>query len=362
VVMKALALARSQRWQGAGEMAEALGARVVQPARPVAVTPPHERTVALPGARAAAPVAPAAVAVPPRRRGIPWWAWLVGSFVLLGICGGILALLLIIGAAGERAATAQATQTAQVAQATNAAQMTVAAQNAQATATVEARMTATAVSALATARAQAGATATAEAQFFDELLEASQWPVLFSDDFAVDEGGWSVGEYEGTRVLGNREIANGAYRWEAEAIDGFVWWSLPETDAVSSYYAQVSAQQVSGAMGAQYGLIIGHDDSDNYGLFKIDPSEQEFKFSIRYEGEWATVIDWTSTNLIRSSGLNWMAVIVEGDSYSFYINDQFVARVNENRLGSGKVGLAIELNNAGETAVIEFDNFSLHTP
>ena len=52
----------------------------------------------------------------------------------------------------------------------------------------------------------------------------------------------------------------------------------------------------------------------------------------------------------------------EGTHFIFFINDQFVAELDDPRLSAGTAGLAIELANAGDEAVVEFDNFQLRAP
>lgn len=115
-ILKALELARSQRWQSAAEMAAALGVPVpswgaekaAAPAVPSAPrgktrkmeAPPPQPVPAPIGATLTAPatatatasVIPAAVQAPARaRRGLSTWVWLVGLLVLLIIGAGMAA-------------------------------------------------------------------------------------------------------------------------------------------------------------------------------------------------------------------------------------------------------------------------------
>ncbi len=115
-VTKALELARSQRWQDAAEMAQALGLPaptwVSQKAVEQPITP-------LAGRGGTQVIAPGPVIAPPvaKRRRVPMWVWVLGgmgALGMLGVVGIILAVALtwssIVG--GRVTATPAATQAA----------------------------------------------------------------------------------------------------------------------------------------------------------------------------------------------------------------------------------------------------------
>ena len=74
------------------------------------------------------------------------------------------------------------------------------------------------------------------------------------------------------------------------------------------------------------------------------------------------MIDWTETTTIRPGETNRLTVLAEGSHYTFYINDQYVGEADEDRLSQGEAGVAIELREAGDAAVFEFDNFEVRAP
>jgi tRNA A-37 threonylcarbamoyl transferase component Bud32 len=377
-VLRALELSLSKRWQSAEEMATALriGARPAPhqpPERITPVTPPHEKTQVLPDVQA--------VAAPSRRRGRSW-VWILGSGALLSIllCVGfmwVFGRLARIGQASMTAtAQAQTTSTSQALAATQAVEMTTLAQ-AQATSTAEAAQVTATAQAQATAKTQAGATATARIRpiattqarataatqtcAHDTNLAPSDWPVIFCDTFNTNANDWYTGEYTGDLITGEKSLTDGKYHWEATAIDGVIWWGIPDMDPADDLYLTVETRRVSGVEDGQYGVIFRRADNDNYGLFKIEDT-QYFKFSIRHAGEWDTVVDWTKTTAIRPGETNRLTVLAEGDHYIFYINDQYVGEADEDRLSAGEAGVAIELLDADDAAVFEFDNFEVRTP
>ena len=376
-VLRAMELARSQRWHSADDMAAALEvstslASGQPPERVAPAVPRHEKTRVIPAAQPPAT---------PARRRVPTWAWVLGGLAVIVLCVAMVGLRAVVVRRARAVATAQAratataqsqaaatmraqatitaqaraTATAQVAQATTMAQL-------QATATAQvAQATATAQAARATATAQAQAAATVVADVGDVPAAASDWPVVLSDPFGPNVNDWPVGDYSDERVTGNRLVTGGTYRWQAEALDGVIWWSMPDIASVSDFYLTAEARRVSGVEDGQYGVILRRADRDNYGLFKIEDS-QYFKFSVRYEGEWETVIDWTEASAIRPGEVNRLTVIAEGSHFTFYINDEYVGEADDDRLTRGQSGLAIELLDAGDAATFEFDNFAVRAP
>ena len=363
VILKAMDLPRSQRWQNAKEMAQALSGKTFAPAYPPA-TPKYEKTKVLPLVQPAAPA---------RKRRIPKWVWVVGGLAVILLCGAVLLLGGIAARQAQVAATAQAqTQGTAAAQAQATA---TALRIAQATGTADSRATATAriVQGTATARAwveqatatsQAQATATEEASMDASLLEPSRWPLILHDGFSTAGNGWSTGDYSDELVEGNRTISNDKYRWQVTALGGVVWWSipdLPDVDTVSDLYLTVEGQQTSGDTDVQYGLVFRRVDRDNYYIFRIR-GDGEYQLRVRYEGEWDTLISWTASPLILPGQVNRLTVVAEGADFDFYVNGQLLDEYSDSKLSEGKVALVVGLDDEGDTGTIEFDNFEVRSP
>ncbi len=363
-VLRALELNRSKRWQSAGEMAAALGIGGVpspsQPSRHVTpTTPRRDKTKAMPGVQP--------TAAPPRRR--KQWVWLLG-------CGTLFMILLcLVGLRACRGLVRQGqiiqTATAEADTIMQQATMTAAAQ-AQATATATAPVAVEAsstVQAQATAKARSAATATAQAQAdtggrdcpHDTALAPTDWSIVLCDPFDANENDWYTGEFDGGLITGEKLITGGKYRWDATAHEDAIWWSIPDVSLDTDFYITVEARRVSGVENGQYGLLFRKTDDDNYAMFKIEDS-QHYKFSVRHEGEWNTVIDWTETTTVRPGEINRITVIVQGNNYTFYVNDQYVDEITDERLSGGTAGMMMELVAEGDTAVFEFDNLEIRAP
>jgi hypothetical protein len=205
------------------------------------------------------------------------------------------------------------------------------------------------------------ATATVQARQA-ALSTAKSWPVVLSDTFDRDLDVWSIGEDEDPS-LGSVSwaIEGGQYLWHAQAVTGFVWWVIPEGEAVTDFYLSVDASQVSDPDVGEYGVIFRRDDDEQYYLFEISDLGYYALFLYSLNG-WETLIDWTDHAAITAGEFNQLAVHATGPLFDLYINGIYVAGYVDERLPSGRVGLLIGLSNAGEEMSWLFDNFELQAP
>ncbi len=148
---------------------------------------------------------------------------------------------------------------------------------------------------------------------------------------------------------------------ELTANEGFVWWSRGLADTVTTdFYAAVDARQVSGTATADYGLIF-HYAAGNYYYFAVSDTGQ-FAVSLYYREEWETLVDWTASAALLPGEVNTLAVAAEGDHYQVFINRAWAGEFTDQRLPQGEAGVAVEIYNAGDSAVFEFDNFEWRAP
>lgn len=190
----------------------------------------------------------------------------------------------------------------------------------------------------------------------------ARWPVVLRDFYNEPANDWELAEEEDDRFAkGTIEISGGKYRWDVTANEGFIWWSLAlNNTSTSDFYAAVAARQVSGAQDADCGLIFRHD-GDNYYYFQISDMGQ-YSVYLYYLEEWTALREWTENAAIEPEGVNRLAVAGEGGRFRFFINDELVAEVEADTLESGRAGVAVQVYNAGETGVFEFDNFEWRAP
>ena len=265
--------------------------------------------------------------------------------------------------------------------ATHAAQLgetaSAQAREARATGTQEAKLAETAtaihevqVAETATAQVRAAMTATAQAQeaaataalvALQSTAETrSAWSVILQDAFETNEVIWETGLTEDSDVRLERTIRDGGYHWEASIKETFARYSILEGQPLDDFYLAVSVRRVSGPENSNGGVIFRTGDTGYY-LFAVGGTGQ-FSLWLIDLGEVTPIIDWSTSEFVVPGGNNRLEVSAEGDSFLFFINDHFVARIQESRRSAGTVGLMVQGYQAGEEVVYVFDDFELRAP
>lgn len=190
---------------------------------------------------------------------------------------------------------------------------------------------------------------------------AQDWPEVIYDRFNKNEIDWPEGEKTGSLADIKWNFTNGRFRWEALAKDNFIWWAYPDMDILSNYYLSVEVQQLNGPENGEHGLVYHHSGDRQYYTFEINEYGQTGVF-LHINDEWIALIDWKEHPSIRLGEVNKLSLIAQDSLFQFFINDEHIGTIHDERLVEGYVGLIIGLTNVDEQAVWEFDNFILRSP
>ncbi len=204
------------------------------------------------------------------------------------------------------------------------------------------------------------ATAAVAACIHDATIAPTDWRVLLCDTFNDNVNGWWTGTFNSRLTTGSWQMTRGKYRLDVKANQGFFYPVYPKTISRADFYLTVVGQRSGGVGGAGYGVIF-RDDGVNHYVFEIR-DDQIFRLVRYYQLEWTTLIGWTRTSTIQPGEANRLTVRAERSHFTLFINDQLVGEADDDHLTRGSVGLAIEVFNAGDSAVYEFDNFELRAP
>lgn len=208
----------------------------------------------------------------------------------------------------------------------------------------------------AQAAAEQSATGTARAA---RAERPSDWRRVFIDSFTADQHSWPLYDEVDVYTTHKSEIVDGVYRWEALAHRGFVWW-IWGSQPVSDFYLSVEVRRVSGTRTGSSGLVFRLNNRSYY-AFVINDS-QRFAVMKSTQGRLEDVISWKESDAIQPDGTDVLTVVATGSNFSFFINGQWVAEIEDVDYEQGRTGLTIGLDRAGEEAVFEFDNFEVWTP
>jgi hypothetical protein len=181
--------------------------------------------------------------------------------------------------------------------------------------------------------------------------------VLFQDDFADPTSGWD----RITKEAGITDYADGAYRIFVNTISTDVW-SNPGLQ-FDDVRVEADATKVGGDDDNDFGVICRYMGPENYYFFII--SSDGYYGIGKVSGGKQQLIGMESmppSEAIRQGkASNHLRADCIGSKLSLYVNDQFLAQVEDGEFASGDVGLmAGSLASPGTD--IHFDNFVVSMP
>jgi hypothetical protein len=187
--------------------------------------------------------------------------------------------------------------------------------------------------------------------------------LIFSDRFDSNEFDWPEGKKNDSDRLGNCEITGGVYSWTIESLDGYVGHSqIADIDNIENFYASVDVERFDGARDAAYGIIFRVDNDWYYYEFLICDFCGEYNINLYKNDEWIVLVDWKTSDTIKSYGTNQLAVLAEGSKFQFFINGELVQEYQNTGIRYGAVGLTIEVYSTGDKVTVHFDNFEVYVP
>lgn len=212
-----------------------------------------------------------------------------------------------------------------------------------------------------TATALAGnLTATANSALGDANAPGG-WKLAFYDPFESSDARWPLGDVSENQFNHlNQIISEGKYVWKATARQGFVEWAyLSEPSSVMDFFVTVDGKLESGEPSAGYGIVARVTGSNSFYEFVVT-EQKRWTISVIKNDIWNTLRGGTSQQIV--TGGNHLAASGVGGNLTFYVNGAQIARVADDRIGQGGVGVIMEMGFRGATATVSFDNFTVLTP
>lgn len=186
--------------------------------------------------------------------------------------------------------------------------------------------------------------------------------MVMCDPFDDNLGGWSVGSHEDSLGKEVRTVAEGGYTWELEAVSPFFTSRAVNLEPMGDFYAALDAYKSVGPDGnTSYGLQFHWIDTDNFYMF-LGSDFQTFKIYRFSGGQMDVLQDWTWTEAFIPNEWNRLAVKAIGAEFTFYINDQEVARLTDTTFPQGSLRLVAQLLETGLPATVDFDNMEVRLP
>jgi len=177
----------------------------------------------------------------------------------------------------------------------------------------------------------------------DELLDES-----FSEEAA-----WETYLDDGIAL----QVVDGAYRVQT-GDDGYIW-GLNEASH-DDVVIEVTSDQLSAFENNAYGVICRADTSNNGDGYYFLISGDGYYTISKGEGDDVTqLVEWTASSAVNSGQeSNTIRAVCIGNYLAMYVNDKFLAEIEDSAYASGYAGFAATAFEGGDTD-ITFDNLTI---
>ncbi|HXW00781.1 MAG TPA: family 16 glycoside hydrolase, partial [Anaerolineae bacterium] len=193
-------------------------------------------------------------------------------------------------------------------------------------------------------------------------LDNDSGSILFEDTFDSDAKGWATGEFDDDISQDEITIEEGRYSLSVTAKpekQPYIEKFLPNRE-FSDFILTLEATPRDSEKHYSYGIAFRADKDDNDYVFQIG---NDGLYAVRmYKDGWSTLKDWSSSSAIKLGETNQLIVTAKGNSLTFFVNDVQLTTLEDSTLSKGRIGLVLEIFEAGKAATVEFDNLTIRKP
>ncbi|CAN5182905.1 hypothetical protein BH09BAC2_BH09BAC2_12580 [soil metagenome] len=173
-----------------------------------------------------------------------------------------------------------------------------------------------------------------------------------SDDFSSNTNNWPLkndGDQSMAVRYGKLSITGNTVGYSYTSLKNY------NTSASADFTVSASAKWIRGVDDRGFGIDFGSDDvAQSYYLFELSANGYYHFTTMKNNGQWTEVIEWTASSYINKTLENILKIKKEGSNLSFYINDHYV----DSKTISGTFGSDFGFK-VGGGQTVEFDNFKL---
>jgi S1-C subfamily serine protease len=181
--------------------------------------------------------------------------------------------------------------------------------------------------------ALAGQVAISEAPVSEQPQEYEhEGDMVLFDAFIDNRNDWYVGDYTNGRV----DISDGQLEIRIDAEKTYIFTTMP--DIYSDLIMVVDVLVLRPAGDGDFGFVCGYVDEQNYTVLEISEDGYYAIWSLVDDME-ISVVDWTPSDLIPSSGPYTLAAYCGSDGFALAVNDSLLADVDATHFRPGEVGL-----------------------
>lgn len=182
---------------------------------------------------------------------------------------------------------------------------------------------------------------------------------IILDTFSSNANNWSTGDNETEYAYSDETIEDGKLQFYVEAKKAVLVWDVLDGALATDFEISVDGHKVSGVKAGDYALVFRKVDKNNYYVFIVNEDYQEYEIAVRKDGEWKTLVPWTTSTDVMKGSANKLKVNMIGSTIKAYVNNKLLTTITDTTITTaGQVGVAVDLYDADQIATFEFDNFS----
>jgi S1-C subfamily serine protease len=178
--------------------------------------------------------------------------------------------------------------------------------------------------------------------------------LVLLDDFRDNRNDWFVGDF----MEGYVEITDGQLVINVDKEKTYIFSTMLEV--YSNLILVVDARVLQPTGDGDFGFICGYVDDQNYTVLEIS-EDGYFTIWALVEDQEISLVDWTASDMIPSSGAITLAAYCGSDGFALAVNDTLLASVDASHYKPGQVGLFTGTWNQANIRV-GFDEFAIFEP
>ncbi len=177
----------------------------------------------------------------------------------------------------------------------------------------------------------------------------------WEEDFSAP-GNWKLESDAAAQVT----IQNGVLHISVASPNQLAWALAGRS--LRDFHLTVEAAQVAGPSDNEYGVLVRVQDRRNFYSFSVS-GDGYFLVSRFVDGIRQPLgADWSPSDaILQGASTNILEVIAQGDRFTFIVNGQQLAQVEDNRFSQGDIGLYAGSFYEGGVEV-SFDNLRVTAP
>jgi hypothetical protein len=175
-------------------------------------------------------------------------------------------------------------------------------------------------------------------------------PLPYNDDFSNPSSGWQIL----SDISADVKYDNGRLHFLIKQ-ENLTQWSVAGKLFQDGVY-EADAQANGGPSDNGFGLLCRFKDRKNFYHFEVS-SDGYWRAGVMKDGNWDNWDDWTPhPAILPGNATNHLKVVMKGDTFTFFVNDQQVTQKQDKTFALGDIGVfALTLIDKPGTD-IAFDN------